>query len=426
MRDARVTLSQVLNKGLFGEPAFLLGFVAFLGLVMRRESKTRIVGGTIKAMLGYTLLQIGASAAGSSLSNLSAMMQNSFQIIGIIPHNETITALAQINYGGTIAYIMLIGMVLHLVIARATPVKYIFLSGHHVLFMASLLAGILAAFPMPSWLVYGLGGGLLAACMSLAPAVSQPYVRQVIGGNQFAMAHFNSAGYALTGWIASFFRSKGEQREIKALKKIQPFFQDHMVVITVFTFVLFLAAGLFASSSEIGEMFGNRHLLVASSIQAVWFAAGVYIILNGVRMMLAEIIPAFHGMAERFIPGSVPAMDSPVLFTYSPFAAMVGFLLSFAGGIAAMALLFRMQYTIIIPGIIPHFFSGGAAGVIAYKVGGRKGLVVATILHGFAITLLPIFLIPLLSGLGFIRATFADSDFAVVGIIVHYLLEWFF
>lgn len=421
-----MALSHLLNRGLFGEPAFLLGFIALLGLIMRRESKTRIVSGTIKAMLGYILFQIGASAAGSSLSNLSAVIQNSFQIIGIIPHNETITALAQINYGSTIAYIMLVGMAAHLAIARISPVKYIFLSGHHVLFMASMLAGILAMFPMPSWMMYGLGGMLLALCMSFAPALAQPYVRQVIGGNRFAIAHFNSAGYALTGWIASFFRPKVEEREARWLQKVQPFFQDHIVVVAIFTFVLFIAAGSFASQSAIGEMFGNRHLVVASSIQAVWFAAGVYVILSGVRMMLTEIIPAFHGIAERFIPGSIPAMDAPVLFTYSPYSAMAGFLFSFAGGIAAMALLYRIQYTIIIPGVIPLFFTGGAAGVIAYKVGGRRGLVVASVLHGFVITLLPIFLIPLLSGLGFIRATFADSDFAVVGLIVHYLLKWIY
>lgn len=421
-----MSLSQIMNRGLFGEPAFLLGFIALVGLILRKESKTRIISGTIKVMLGYILLQIGASAAGSSLSNLSALLLSSFHIIGIIPHNETITALAQINYGTAIAWIMLIGMTAHLAIARLTPLKYIFLSGHHVLFMASLLAGILAAFPMPRWLSCGLGGILLAACMSLAPAISQPFVRQVIGGNRFALAHFNAVGYALTGLIASLFRPSGDQADMKALRKIQPFFQDHIVVFAVFSFVLFFVAGLFVPANVISETFGDRHLLVVSTIQAAWFAAGVYIILSGVRMMLTEIIPPFQSIAERFIPGSIPAMDAPVLFTHSPYSAMIGFLLSFTGGIAAMALLNLVQHTVIIPGIIPHFFSGGAAGVIAYRVGGRRGLVVATVLHGFLITLLPIFLIPLLTGLGFIRATFADSDFSVIGIIVHYVLKWFF
>src|SRR5690625_2368719 len=103
-------LTQVLNKGLFGEPAILLGLVALLGLNLQRRSPMEVITGTIKVMLGYTLLQIGASAAGTSLSNLSVIFQKSFQFIGVIPHNETITAFVQINYGFDIALIMLFGM----------------------------------------------------------------------------------------------------------------------------------------------------------------------------------------------------------------------------------------------------------------------------------------------------------------------------
>ncbi|GFZ78885.1 PTS ascorbate transporter subunit IIC [Paenibacillus marchantiophytorum] len=415
--------TQLINKGMLGEPAFLLGFIALLGLLLQRAPLQKIINGTIKTMLGYILLQIGASAAGSSLSNLSAIVQRGFQVIGIIPHNETVTALAQINYGQEIAIFMLIGMILHLCIARFTPIKYVFLTGHHMLFMASMLAGLLGVLPMPKWQMYAFGSLFLALSMSFGPAVLQPYVRRVTGGNEFAIGHFNSVGYLLAGFIATLFRSKEQKPASEWLKHVQPYFQDHMTVISVFTWVLFLVSGLFIPVEGIGEMFSGRHLIVVSTIQAVWFAAGVFIILSGVRMMLAEIIPAFHGIAEKVVPGAIPALDCPALFTYSPISAIVGFLLSFAGGLIGMTVLANVQYTIIIPGVIPHFFSGGAAGVIAYKIGGRRGLITASLCHGFAITVLPIFLIPLLSGLGFIRATFADSDFAIVGILVHELLQ---
>lgn len=418
-----MNLTQTINKGLFGEPAFLLGMIALIGLLLQRQKPVRVVGGTVKTMLGYTLLQIGASAAGSSLSNLSAIIQNGFQIIGIIPHNETITALAQINYGQEIAFIMLIGMAMHLAIARLTSCKYIFLTGHHILFMASMLASILSAFPLRIWEQYAIGGCVLALTMSFGPALAQPFVRRTVGSGGFAIGHFNSVGFALTGLIAFLFKSKTEKPVPETFKKMQPFFQDNMIVIAVFTFILFLSSSLFATSRSISEIFAGRNLLIVSVIQSIWFAGGVYIILHGVRMMLSEIIPAFQGIAQRLVPGSVPALDCPVLFTYAPVAAILGFLLSFAGGLGAMLLTLNIQYTVIIPGIIPHFFSGGASGVIAYKIGGRRGLVVATLCHGFLITMLPLFLTPLLSGLGFIRATFADSDYSVVGIIVHDIIE---
>lgn len=417
--------TQLVSKGLLGEPALLLGLIAFLGLLLQKQPFQRLIHGTIKTMLGYTLLQIGANAAGSSLSNLSAVIQKGFQIIGIIPHNETITALAQINYGEEIALIMLAGMIVHLMIARFTRIKYIFLTGHHMLFMASLLAGVLVSMSMPLWKVAIAGGIVLALCMSFAPMISQPYIRRVTGNNDFAVGHFNSIGYVLSGFVASWFKKGPEPPESKGLQKLRSFFQDHMVVITVFTFVLFLFSGFFISPGGIEEMFSGRHILVVSLIQATWFAGGCYVILAGVRMLLSEIVPAFKGIADRVVPGAIPALDCPVLFKFSPFAAMIGFLLSFTGGLAAMVVLLQVQYTVIIPGVIPHFFAGGAAGVIAYQIGGRKGLIVSSLIHGFVITILPAFLIPLLTNLGYLRATFADSDFSVIGVLVHQLFSWF-
>ncbi|WP_438350333.1 PTS ascorbate transporter subunit IIC [Paenibacillus sp. FA6] len=416
--------TQLISKGLLGEPALLLGFIAFIGLLLQREPLQRLLNGTIRTMLGYTLLQIGANAAGTSLSNLSAIIQNGFHVIGIIPHNETITALAQINYGKEIAIIMLIGMIVHLGIARFTPVKFIFLTGHHMLFMASLLAGTLMSLSMSTWQVMVIGGIVLAICMSFAPLISQPYIRRVTGDERIAIGHFNSVGYLLSGFIASWFKTKEEPKEPYTMKKMRSFFQDNMVVITVFTFVLFLVSSMFAPTRGIEEMFSGRHFISVSLLQATWFAGGCYVILAGVRMMLSEIVPAFKGIADRVVPGAIPAFDCPVLFKYSPFAAMIGFLLSFTGGIMAMIIMMKIQYTVIIPGVIPHFFSGGAAGVIAYKIGGLRGLVTSSLVHGFVITFLPMFLIPLLSNLGYLRTTFADSDFSIIGIIVHALFSW--
>ncbi|GAF66964.1 hypothetical protein BTS2_3871 [Bacillus sp. TS-2] len=418
-----MNITPFFNMGLFGEPAFILGLIALVGLIIQRQAFPKVISGTVKTMLGYSLIQVGGMAAGTALSNLSAIIQRGFQVIGIIPHNETIVALAQINYGTEIAWIMLIGMILHLAIARFTSIKYIFLTGHHILFMASMLGSLLANYFLESWKVFIIGGIILALSMSFSPALAQRYVKKVTGTNQVALGHFNSIGYFLSGLVAQMVRSKDKKEMPKFVEKIQPYFQEQIVVIAVFTFILFLVSGLFVSPEGMKEMFSGHHFIIVSAIQAIWFTAGVFIILAGVRMLVAEIIPAFQGIAEKIVPQSIPALDSPILFPYAPIAAVFGFLFSFLGGLIAMSVLLTIQYTTIIPGVIPHFFSGGAAGVIAYKVGGRRGLVIASILHGFFITIVPIYLVPLLANLGYIRATFADSDFAILGLIVHWLIE---
>ncbi|MGI2296941.1 PTS ascorbate transporter subunit IIC [Paenibacillus sp. GXUN7292] len=416
---------QWLNKGLIGEPALMLGLIALIGLLLQKQPLQKLLSGTIKTMLGVKLVQIGANETGASLSNMSAVIQNGFQIIGIIPHSETTTAMTQINFGEEMALIMLIGMIVHLAIARFTPAKYIFMAGHHMLFMSALLAALLMSSNFSTLQTMLIGGTVLAVCMSSAPLIAQPYARKVIGNNSFGLGHFNSLGYLLSGLIASLFKpGERQQKEVKKNKLIV-LFQDHMVVIFIFTFVLFMIASLFVPKGSIENMFAGQHFIIVSLIQATWFAAGCYIVLAGVRMMLAEIVPAFKGIADRIVPGAIPALDCPVLFSYAPLAAVTGFLLSFIGGLLAMAMMMQLQYTVIIPGVIPNFFSGGAAGVIAYKIGGRKGLVVASIIHGFVLTLLPVFLVPLLSNIGYLRTTFADIDYSAVGIIVNAVLDWF-
>jgi len=418
--------SQWFSNGILGEPALMLGFIALIGLLLQKQPAQKVMSGTIKTMIGFKLMQIGANETGSSLSNMSAVIQNSFQIIGIIPHNETITAMAQMNYGEEMAVIMLVGMIVHLVIARFTPAKYIFLAGHHILFMSALLASLLISSSLATWQTMLIGGVLLAAAMTASPMISQRYVRKVVGGDQLAIAHFNSLGYLLSGFVGSLVKPR-RQTERPPLKKtkLSSLFQDHMVVIFGFTFLLFASASVFSPTGSIESMFAGRHFIVVSIIQATWFAGGCYIVLAGVRMMLSEIVPAFKGIADRIVPGAIPALDCPVLFSYAPIAAVTGFLLSFAGGFVAMAVMMQLQYTVIIPGVIPNFFSGGAAGVIAYHMGGKRGLVIASLLHGFVMSMLPVFLVPLLSNLGYLRVTFADIDFSVMGIIVDAVMKWF-
>jgi ascorbate-specific PTS system EIIC-type component UlaA len=83
---------------------------------------------------------------------------------------------------------------------------------------------------------------------------------------------------------------------------------------------------------------GGQNYLVYAIIMAITFAAGVFIILQGVRLILAEIVPAFTGFSEKLVPNARPALDCPVVYPYAPNAVLIGFLFSFLGGLVGLFL----------------------------------------------------------------------------------------
>ena len=151
---------------------------------------------------------------------------------------------------------------------------------------------------------------------------------------------------------------------------------------------------------------------------AATFSAGVFIILAGVRVVLAEIIPAFKGTSEKLVKNAKPALDVPIVFTFAPNAVLIGFLSSFVGGIVGMGVMIALGTTIIIPGVVAHFMTGAAAGVIGNGAGGRRGAILGAFSNGLLITFLPLFLLPVLGDMGLSNATFSDSDYGVVGLFL--------
>lgn len=83
-----------------------------------------------------------------------------------------------------------------------------------------------------------------------------------------------------------------------------------------------------------------------------------------------------------------------------------------------MGILVAVGGTIIIPGIVAHFMTGAASGVIGNATGGRRGAVLGAMTNGLMITFLPLLVLPFLGNVGLQNSTFSDADFGVSGLLI--------
>ncbi|WP_027408846.1 PTS ascorbate transporter subunit IIC [Anoxybacteroides tepidamans] len=414
-----------LMKDILGSPAILVGIFAFFGLLLQRKRIPDIISGTLKTIMGFVILSGGAGILINSLNIFGKMFEKAFHIQGVIPNNEAIVAIAQKTFGKETAMIMLFGMIVNLLIARFTRFKYIFLTGHHTLFMACLISAVFATGGVTGVPLVVIGSIILGILMVLMPAILQPYMREITGTDQIALGHFGSIGYFTSAWIGKRLGNKANSTEDLKVSKSLGFLRDTSVAMSLTMAVLFLIVAPIAGKEFVEkQLSGGVNFLVFSLMQGITFAAGVYVVLAGVRMLIAEIVPAFKGIADKVVKDAKPALDCPTVFPYAPNAVIIGFLSSFVAGIVSMFILPAVGLKVIVPGLIPHFFTGAAAGVFGNATGGRRGAVIGAFANGILISFLPALLLPVLGSLGFENTTFGDSDFGIVGILLGYLIQW--
>ncbi|MDX7709396.1 PTS ascorbate transporter subunit IIC [Aeromonas caviae] len=400
------------------EPAVLVGLIALIGLIAQKKPVTECIKGTVKTIMGFVILGAGATLVVNSLGDFATIFQHAFGIKGVVPNNEAIVSIAQQSFGKEMAMIMFFAMLVNILIARLTPWKFIFLTGHHTLFMSMMVAAILSAGGMSGIPLIAVGSLVVGVTMVLFPALAHPYMKQITGSDDVALGHFSTCSYVLAGWIGAKFGNKAHSSEEVQVPKSLLFLRDTPVAISFTMGIIFLITSAFAGPEFVASVAKGKHWFMFSLMQSITFAAGVYVILQGVRMVIAEIVPAFKGISDKLVPNAKPALDCPIVFPYAPNAVLIGFLSSFAAGLVGMVLLYLMGLTVIIPGVVPHFFVGAAAGVFGNATGGRRGALLGAFANGLLITFLPVFLLPVLGDLGFANTTFSDADFGVVGILL--------
>ncbi|PCF38881.1 PTS ascorbate transporter subunit IIC [Staphylococcus delphini] len=407
------------------QPAILVALIAFIGLVVQKKPASVVTSGTIKTILGFLVLSAGASVVVQSLEPFGKIFQHAFGVQGVVPNNEAIISIALEKYGTTAALIMVFGMLVNILIARVSNLKFIFLTGHHTFYMAAFLAIILTVGHIKGVLTVVLGALILGLIMAVFPALAQPTMRKITGNDQVALGHFGTVSYWAAGEVGKLFKGRSKSTEEINFPKGLSFLRESTISISLTMILLYLIASLFAGVGYVhDEISKDQNFIVFSLIQGVTFAAGVFIILTGVRLILAEIVPAFKGISEKLVPHSKPALDCPIVFPYAQNAVLIGFFVSFLTGVLGMFVMFLIGGVVILPGVVPHFFLGATSGVFGNARGGIKGAIAGSALNGLLITFLPLLFLPFLGDLGLSSTTFSDTDFLVVGIVFGNIVKY--
>lgn len=406
-------------------PPILVGLVALVGLIFQKKSFSETLIGTIKTIMGFLVLGGGAFIVIGSLDFFSKIFQKGFGITGIVPNNEVIVGMALKQYGTQTALIMALGMIINILIARFTKMKYIFLTGHHTLYMACMLAAILISGGMKGTTLVIFGSILLGFIMAVLPTIAQPIMKKITGVDYIGLGHFGTSGYIIAAGIGKLVGKNSKSTEEMNFPQGLTFLRDTSIAISLTMTILYLIVSFVAGANYVETLSGGQNIMVFSIIQGITFAGGVYVILSGVRLILGEIVPAFRGIAMKLVPNAKPALDCPVVFPYAPNAVLIGFLSSFIGGLVGMLILLSLKAPVILPGVVPHFFCGATAGVFGNATGGKRGAIIGAFIHGIIITFLPALLLPTLGGLGYEGTTFSDADFGVIGIFLGKILTLF-
>lgn len=367
----------------FSQPAVVLGVVAFVGLLAQKKGAQKIIDGTAKTILGYLIMQLGINAINGALGPINSMFRQAYKLEGFFRLDETVVAAVAPTLGTQTALILALGFLLSVILARITPFKYIYLTGHHLWVHAGEIAILMWSLGLSGPAMLIAGTIMMGFYLILSPAVFQPLMRQLTGGDEIALAHGNMTKYWISIKFALLFGKDKVDAENMPLPKGLDFFRDMALSMAIIMLIVTIPAALVAGPTWVqAELSKGQNFLLYAFLLAMTFTAGVLVLLQGVRMLIAELVPAFRGISQKIVPGAIPALDCPVIIPYGPTSVIIGTVVGTIAQFIAIFILAAIGWPIPIPSMIGSFFGAGHAAAVANKLAGRRAALIAAFTEG--------------------------------------------
>ena len=378
-------------------PAILIGLVAFLGLLFQKKSLTQVLLGTVKTILGFLILNLGVGTVSGNLANFSKMFTAAFGLTGIYFDDIIAVSAMMKTIGQEVGLVMIFGFLANLLFARLTKLKIVYLTGHKVFHMAGGIAFALLTLGLTGVPFVAIGALLLGAYMVISPSLLQPFTKKVTGSDEYAVGHTMNSMYLFGSFVGKLFGTKDAKKidDVKLPSSLESL-RDVSISFSIIMLLMFAVPAIFAPAAA-KELAGSGSVFVWILIQALTAAAGFLITMQGVRMFIGELIPAFKGFAKIIVPNAIPALDCPVVFPFSPVSVIVGLLTGFIGWLVGMVICIAIPLAVVpLPGMIAILFGCTAAAVYGNAMGGTRGAIAAGFLSGLIWPILGALFYPLL------------------------------
>jgi len=375
-------ISQVMS-----DPGVLFGLIALFGLLLLRRPIEEIITGTTKTVIGYLILVAGVGLLQEACNPVSEWTKKILGVDGVIPQNFIIMGKVMAQYGTEVGLVVLIGFILNLVLARITPLKYIAITGHIMVIWASWIVGILAGTHITTTGMVITAGILCGLHYWLTPAAHHYFMKR----NDRLTAEWSLYVPDVTGVAVASLLGKivgnPDKRcdDIKVPKKLE-WLRDTTVGIAIVATIFWLILGILAGKQSVEAVSNGKNWILFLIFLGAKFAGGLTVVIYGVRMLLAEIVPAFNGIATKLIPGAIAGLDYPTVYQFAPTAVFIGFIFNLLGGIAATLVMVAFKFPVIVlPAVWMNFWSGALIGTFADAYGGMRATVIICLILGFLV-----------------------------------------